>query len=177
MQLLQRGFRVLRDLLDEPERRLVLRVDQLLREPQLDPQSDQPLLASIVEVPLDPATLGVPAVRQARSRLAQLASLRLQFPVELRVRASTRASRRPTAHPTARATPIESTRSQPTPLPKATTTTEPTSTLNPTACAPRRPPTAVGRRKSATLARLPTRTRPPDVPRVNIPTVGNGLSP
>ena len=52
-------------------------LEELLRELQLDPQRDQPLLGAVVQVALDPAPLVLGAGRDAGARELELAQRRL----------------------------------------------------------------------------------------------------
>ena len=55
---------------------------ELLGQRELDPQRDQPLLRTVVEIALDPPPLGVGRLRHARPRRAQVLQRRPQLGLE-----------------------------------------------------------------------------------------------
>ena len=75
LEIFKRRGGVLRDLVDQSGHRVVLVADELLGEGELDPQCNQMLLASVMQIAFDAAAFLVGDLRQARPRVAQLASM------------------------------------------------------------------------------------------------------
>ena len=81
-QLLQRELQLLRRPGEQLLRRVGIGAELGLRQAQRERERDEPLLGAVVQVPLEPAALGVGGLDEARARALQLGELHLQLPLQ-----------------------------------------------------------------------------------------------